>query len=128
MKLKSLHHIAVICSDYERSKRFYTGVLGFRVAAEHYRADRRSYKTDLVLDGVCTVELFSFPDPPTRLSYPEAAGLRHIAFAVDDVAAAAADLEAAGIGHEPVRVDEYTGRRFFFFSDPDNLPIEIYEA
>lgn len=128
MKLESLHHVAIICSDYGRSKRFYTELLGFRVVAENYRAERKSYKTDLVRDGICRIELFSFPDPPARLSYPEAAGLRHLAFAVADIDKAVAELDAAVVEHEAVRVDEYTSKRFVFFSDPDGLPIELYEA
>lgn len=126
--LKRIHHAAIICSDYARSRRFYTHVLGLTVLAEHYREARHSYKLDLGLpDGSC-IELFSFPDPPPRLSYPEARGLRHLAFEVDDVAACKARLEAEGIAVEPVRIDEYTGRRFVFFADPDGLPLELYEA
>lgn len=128
LQLKAIHHIAVICSDYERSKRFYTDLLGFTVVAEHYRAARDSWKLDLALNGTYTIELFSFPDPPPRVSSPEARGLRHLAFAVNDVHAAAAHLAANGVTCEPVRTDEFTGKQFTFFSDPDGLPLEFYEA
>ena len=127
MKLSRIHHVAVICSDYERSLAFYTKTLGLRLVAEHYRAERQSYKADLALGDEYAVELFSFPSPPKRITNPEAAGLRHLAFAASDLDAALRDLDEAGIPHESVRVDEYTGRRFFFLRDPDDLPIEIYE-
>lgn len=126
--LRRIHHAAVICSDYEVSKRFYTEVLGLRVVAEHYREQRRSFKLDLALPDGGQVELFSFPDAPVRPSYPEARGLRHLAFEVDDVAQCKAVLESRGVAVEPVRTDEYTGRRFVFFADPDGLPLELYEA
>ena len=128
MHLRRIHHAAIICSDYQVSKRFYTESLGLRVVAEHYRAERRSYKLDLALPDGSQVELFSFPAPPPRPSRPEARGLRHLAFEVDDVAACKAELEARGIAVEAIRVDEYTGRRFTFFADPDGLPLELYEA
>lgn len=127
LQLKRLHHAAIICGDYAVSRRFYTEVLGLRVVAEHYRAARRSHKLDLALPDGSQLELFSFPDAPPRPSYPEARGLRHLAFAVDDVAAAKARLESLGVAVEDVRVDEYTGRRFVFFADPDGLPLELYE-
>ncbi|MBR1889413.1 MAG: VOC family protein [Alloprevotella sp.] len=127
MDLKGLHHIAIICSDYAKSLDFYTRILGFNVIGEHYRADRQSYKTDLAMHGEYLIELFSFPTPPPRLSYPEACGLRHLAFCVSDLEQAIAHLSAHGIAHQPVRTDEYTGRRFLFFADPDGLPIELYE-
>ncbi len=126
--LQGIHHAAIICSDYERSRRFYTECLGLRVLAEHYREARRSYKLDLLLPDGAQVELFSFPDAPPRPSYPEAQGLRHLAFKVDDVAAWKARLESAGVPVEPLRTDEYTGRRFTFFADPDGLPLELYEG
>jgi glyoxylase I family protein len=125
--LKGIHHIAVICSDYERSKRFYTDVLGFTIKQEVYREERRSYKLDLCLLGTYMIELFSFPDPAPRPSNPEAAGLRHLAFRVENIEQAVAYLKEKGIEAEPVRVDEYTGRRFTFFRDPDQLPLELYE-
>lgn len=128
MELRRIHHVAIIASDYARSKVFYTEVLGLRVLAEHYRAERRSYKLDLALPDGAQLELFSFPDPPARPSRPEACGLRHLAFAVDDVAAALAELRRRGVSVEETRIDEFTGRRFGFFFDPDDLPIELYEA
>ncbi|MFD1144709.1 VOC family protein [Larkinella insperata] len=127
LKLNHIHHIAIICSDYERSKHFYTEILGLEIMQEIYRAARDSYKLDLALNGQYVIELFSFPDPPARPSRPEALGLRHLAFAVEDVEKAKAALEAAGVEVEPIRVDEHTGRRFTFFSDPDGLPLEFYE-
>ncbi len=126
--LLRIHHAAIICGDYEVSKRFYTEVLGLKILAENYRAERRSWKLDLALPDGSQVELFSFPDRPPRPSYPEARGLRHLAFEVADVAQWKADLEAKGVKVEPLRVDEYTGRRFTFFADPDDLPLELYEA
>ncbi|HEY5781081.1 MAG TPA: VOC family protein [Lysobacter sp.] len=128
MQLRRVHHVAIICSDYARSKHFYTQVLGLRVLAEAYRGARDSYKLDLALPDGTQLELFSFPSPPPRPSYPEACGLRHLAFEVDDVAAAAERLKGQGIEAEPLRVDEFTGRRFTFFADPDGLPIELYEV
>lgn len=127
MHLSSIHHVALICSDYPRSKRFYTQVLGLRVLAEVYREARDSYKLDLALPDGSQLELFSFPDPPPRPSYPEACGLRHLAFAVADIDACVAELKAQAIAVEDVRIDEYTGRRYTFFADPDGLPIEFYE-
>ncbi|WP_417291229.1 VOC family protein [Corallibacter sp.] len=127
MKIERLHHIAIICSDYEKSKRFYTEVLGFEISHEVYRAERDSYKLDLSLNGVYLIELFSFPNPPQRVSRPEATGLRHISFGVKDVDGTRDFLASRGVDSEPVRIDEFTGKRFTFFSDPDNLPIEIYE-
>lgn len=127
LNLSQIHHIAIICSDYPASKRFYTEILGLRVLQEIYRAERDSYKLDLQLNGQYVIELFSFPDPPRRPSRPEAVGLRHLAFAVADVAEAKATLEQQGIAVEPVRVDAHTNRKFTFFSDPDGLPLELYE-
>jgi glyoxylase I family protein len=126
--LRRIHHVAIICSDYEASRRFYVETLGLAVVAENWRAERRSWKLDLALPDGGQVELFSFEDRPPRPSYPEARGLRHLAFEVDDVAACKARLEAQGVAVEAIRVDEYTGRRFTFFADPDALPLEIYEA
>lgn len=127
LQLNRVHHIAIICSDYRQSLDFYTHVLGFRVIAEHYRAERQSYKTDLALGDDYLIELFSFPSPPARVSRPEAAGLRHLAFEVNDIDDAAKELDAQGIVHENIRTDEYTGKNFLFFADPDGLPIELYE-
>lgn len=128
INLKKVHHIAIICSDYQRSLEFYTQVLGFHVIAEHYRTERQSYKTDLALGDDYIIELFSFPSPPPRVTRPEATGLRHLAFEVDDVAKAAMELDKLDVLHEAIRIDEYTNRRFFFFQDPDGLPIELYEG
>ncbi|WP_373740116.1 VOC family protein [Neisseria sp.] len=122
-----LHHIALICSNYATSKDFYTRILGLTVLAEHYRAERQSYKLDLGIGSHYVLELFSFPDPPPRPSRPEACGLRHLAFAVDDVAAQRERLTALGVACENIRTDEYTGKTFFFFPDPDGLPIEFYQ-
>ncbi|AME07102.1 VOC family protein [Bacillus siamensis] len=126
--LKSIHHIAIICSDYEKSKAFYTETLGFGIIKETYRKERGSYKLDLALDGTYVIELFSFPDPPERPTRPEAAGLRHLAFTVNDLEAAVRELKEKGIDTEPVRTDPLTGKRFTFFFDPDKLPLELYEA
>ena len=128
MQLQRIHHAAISCSDYERSRRFYVEVLGLTVVAENYRAARQSWKLDLALPDGAQIELFSFPGAPPRPSYPEAQGLRHLAFAVDDVARCKAELEAQGIVVEPVRIDEYTGRAFVFFADPDGLPLELYQS
>ncbi len=122
-----LHHVAVICADYARSKDFYTRVLGLGIIAETYRAERGSWKLDLALADGTQIELFSFPDPPPRPSRPEAQGLRHLAFAVRDLDAAIAELIAFGVAVEAVRVDALTGRSFTFFADPDGLPLELYE-
>jgi glyoxylase I family protein len=124
--LRSIHHIAVICSDYPRSRAFYSETLALPIVREVYREARRSWKCDLQISPGVQLELFSFPAPPPRPSRPEAQGLRHLAFAVDDIDASIATLLARGVPCEPVRVDEYTGRRFTFFADPDDLPIELY--
>ena len=124
--MHAIHHIAIIGSDYARSRRFYVDILGFAVLNEVYRAERDSWKCDLAV-GDAQIELFSFPNPPPRPSRPEACGLRHLAFAVSDLDAEVARLESHGVVCEPVRVDEYTDRRFTFFADPDGLPLELYE-
>ncbi|QDE39963.1 VOC family protein [Luteibacter pinisoli] len=126
--LKAIHHVAIICSDYPRSKAFYTEVLGLSVVHEVYRAARDSWKLDLEVSPGVQIELFSFPSPPPRVSRPEAQGLRHIAFAVDDIDAAVARVSSHGVACEPIRVDEYTSKRFTFFADPDDQPIELYET
>ena len=126
--LKRIHHVAIICSDYPRSKHFYTEILGLQVIAEHYRQTRQSYKLDLALTDGSQIELFSFPNAPARPSYPEAQGLRHLAFEVEDIAQVKARLEQQGIHVEPIRIDPYTQRYFTFFSDPDGLPLELYQT
>lgn len=126
--LNGFHHVAIICADYSRSKHFYTEVLGFDVIDEHYRAERDSYKLDLMLPDGSQIELFSFPHPPSRPSRPEAQGLRHLAFKVASVEASRHALLEKNIDVEPIRVDEYTGRKFTFFNDPDGLPLELYEV
>lgn len=128
LQLQGVHHVAVIASDYARSKHFYVEVLGLRVLAENYRSARDSWKLDLALPDGSQIELFSFPNPPPRPSRPEACGLRHLCFAVADVERAKQQLEAQGLAVEAVRVDEYTGKRFTFFADPDGLPLEIYQS
>ncbi|HGF7365201.1 TPA: VOC family protein [Vibrio cholerae] len=126
--LKRIHHAAIICSNYSRSKAFYTEILGLRVVAENYRAARDSYKLDLALPDGSQIELFSFPNAPERPSFPEAQGLRHLAFVVDDVAEIKAQLEQQGVSVESIRIDEYTGKAYTFFADPDGLPLELYQA
>ena len=128
MNIERLHHIAIICSDYERSKQFYTDILGFKIDNETYRTERNSFKLDLSLNGEYLIELFSFPNPPQRPSRPEATGLRHISFGVKDLENEIKFLSSKNITTEPIRMDEFTNRKFTFFSDPDNLPIEIYEV
>jgi glyoxylase I family protein len=125
--LTKIHHIAIIASDYQKSKAFYTEVLGLTVLREIYREARQSYKLDLALNGEYVIELFSFPHPPTRPSRPEATGLRHLAFEVADLDATIKELTAHGVVVEPIRVDEFTRKRFTFIADPDDLPIEFYE-
>ena len=127
IKLNAVHHIAIICSDYQVSKRFYTEILGFTVHGEYYREQRNSYKLDLKIGERYWIELFSFPSPPARTSRPEACGLRHLAFEVSDLDEAIKWLNKNDVPTEPVRVDEYTGKRFTFFADPDDLPLELYE-
>lgn len=126
MRLNKIHHIAIIASNYEVSKKFYTEILGLEVIREVYRKERDSYKLDLKL-GDSEIELFSFPNAPVRPSYPEARGLRHLAFEVDNLDEAIAELNLHGIECEPIRIDEFTGKRFTFFEDPDKLPLELYE-
>ncbi|MCB4806622.1 VOC family protein [Tamlana sp. 62-3] len=128
MKIKHVHHIAIICSNYEISKKFYTETLGLKIKNEVYREPRNSYKLDLAINNDYIIELFSFPNPPKRPSRPEAVGLRHIAFAVENIENEKNYLESQNIPVEPIRIDEFTGKKFTFFSDPDNLPIEIYEV
>ncbi|MGD9210392.1 MAG: VOC family protein [Desulfobacteraceae bacterium] len=126
--INGIHHVAIICSDYEKSKHFYTSILGLKIVAENYRKERNSYKLDLKLTDGTQVELFSFPDAPNRQSYPEAKGLRHLAFAVSSIEEFSTHLLSYGIKVEPIRTDEYTGKKFTFFRDPDDLPLELYES
>ncbi|WP_332737812.1 VOC family protein [Flavihumibacter sp.] len=122
-----MHHIAIIAGDYERSKKFYTEILGLHIIAEDYREERDSWKLDLALNGQYIIELFSFPGAPARPSRPEAIGLRHLAFSVTDLEQEVASLSSKGVSCEAIRTDPYTGKRFTFFSDPDGLPLELYE-
>lgn len=124
--MRAIHHIAVICSDYARSRAFYSDILQLPLIREVWRAERQSWKCDLDA-GNAQIELFSFPNPPARTSRPEACGLRHLAFTVANIDAEVARLDAAGVACEPIRIDEYTGQRFTFFTDPDGLPLELYE-
>jgi len=127
LKLNRVHHIAIICSDYQRSKHFYSEILGLKILLEVYREERQSYKLDLEVGNQYQIELFSFPEPPARPSRPEAAGLRHLAFEVDDIDEVVNSLQSSGVITEPIRIDEFTGKRFTFFADPDGLPLELYE-
>lgn len=126
--LQHIHHIAIICSDYAKSKAFYTEVLGLKILKETYREERKSYKLDLALNGTYCIELFSFPNAPNRVSRPEAQGLRHLAFSVKDIEVAIKELQSKGVTTEAIRIDEITGKRFTFFEDPDQLPLELYEV
>ena len=127
MKFNKIHHVAIICSDYIKSKKFYTEILGFEIEKETYREERNSYKLDLKINGVYQIELFSFPNAPERVNYPEARGLRHLAFEVDDINETVKELAKKGVVTEKIRIDEVTGKKFTFFNDPDKLPLEIYE-
>jgi glyoxylase I family protein len=127
ININKVHHIAIICSDYTKSKQFYTAVLGLTIIQEIYREERDSYKLDLALNGNYIIELFSFPNPPKRPSRPEATGLRHLAFEVTNLDETVAFLNSKNIESEPIRIDEMTGKRFTFIADPDELPIEFYE-
>ncbi len=127
MKIKGFHHIAIICSNYPKSKHFYVDILGFSILKETFRSDRQSYKLDLSIGGRDVIELFSFPNPPKRNNSPETCGLRHIAFAVDNIQDIITHLTNLGINVEAPRIDENTGQHFTFLKDPDGLPIEIYE-
>ncbi|MBD2776738.1 VOC family protein [Iningainema tapete] len=127
MKTTGIHHVAIICSNYELSKKFYVEVLGFSIIQETFREQRNSYKLDLRVGDIHQIELFSFPNPPQRVNSPEACGLRHLAFVVDDIEQTVMDLKSKGVEVEDIRIDEITGKRFTFFKDPDALPLEIYE-
>lgn len=127
LEINKIHHIAIICNNYEKSKEFYTSTLGLEIKNEVYRAERKSFKLDLTLNGEYVLELFSFPNPPKRPSRPESTGLRHLAFEVNNIENAVKELEKKGVEVEPIRIDEYTQKKFTFFADPDDLPLEIYE-
>ena len=127
MNIESIHHVAILTDDYEKSKHFYTAVLGFTIIKETYREDRASYKLDLAVNGVYQVELFSFPEYKERVSFPEAKGLRHLAFAVQDLESAVKELTEKGIDVQGIRTDELTNKRFCFFNDPNGQPLELYE-
>lgn len=127
LNIKKIHHVAIIVSDYEKSKNFYTNILGFKILKETYREERKSYKLDLKINEVYQIELFSFPNPPKRVNNPEARGLRHLAFEVDDIEDERKKLLSYNIECEEIRTDEITGKKFTFFKDPDGLPLELYE-
>ena len=127
MKTTGIHHVAIICSDYEKSKQFYVEILGFSILKETFRKERNSYKLDLRVGNNDQIELFSFPNPPRRVNNPEACGLRHLAFAVENLEEMVSNLKSQGVVVEEIRLDEITGKRFTFIKDPDDLPLEIYE-
>jgi glyoxylase I family protein len=128
MKIKKIHHIAIICSHYDRSKKFYVEILGFSIIQETYRSERNSYKLDLQVGENCQIELFSFPNPPSRVNQPESCGLRHLAFEVENIEETVLYLKSHNIQVEDIRIDEITDKKFTFFPDPDGLPLEIYES
>ena len=127
MRLSSIHHIAIIVSDYAAAKDFYVNKLGFQVIRENYRPERRDWKLDLRISDTVGLEIFAEENPPKRVNRPEACGLRHLAFQVEDVEAAVGELAELGIPCEPVRTDTYTGKKMTFFFDPDGLPLELHE-
>ena len=127
MKIKGIHHVAILTNDYERSKAFYTKVLGFVIVKETYREERKSYKLDLAINGQYQVELFSFPEYKERASFPEQKGLRHLAFSVDNIEQSVAELITKGVEVQGIRVDEITNKKFCFFYDPNGQPLELYE-
>ncbi len=127
LQINHIHHVAIICSDYQKSKRFYTEILGFKILREVYRAERESFKLDLLINENYQIELFSFPNPPARPSRPEACGLRHLAFEVSNIFHIREELISLMIDCEEIRIDEFTNKAFFFINDPDGLPIEFYE-
>jgi glyoxylase I family protein len=127
MNIRGIHHVAILTDDYEKSKAFYTGVLGFKIVKETFRKERNSYKLDLAIAGIYQIELFSFPDYKERASFPEAKGLRHLAFAVEDIDSAVDELITQGVDVQAIRTDEITNKRFCFFYDPNGQPLELYE-
>lgn len=128
MQIKGIHHIAIICSNYEKSKKFYVEILNLSIIKETFRQERNSYKLDLSIGSGAAIELFSFPNPPKRVNSPEACGLRHLAFKVDDIDKSVDYLKSKGVEVENIRTDDITGKRFTFFKDPDDLPLELYEV
>ncbi|WP_252229030.1 VOC family protein [Clostridium sp. ZBS15] len=126
MNLNTIHHIAIIVSDYEKSKDFYVNKLGFNIIRENYRPDRGDYKLDLKF-GDCELEIFGMHNSPKRVSGPEACGLRHLAFKVECIEDIISELNEKGIETEPIRIDEFTNKKMTFFSDPDGLPLELHE-
>ena len=127
MNIKGIHHVAILTNEYERSKAFYTKVLGFVIVKETYREERKSYKLDLAINGQYQVELFSFPEYKERASFPEQKGLRHLAFSVDNIEQSVAELITKGVEVQGIRVDEITNKKFCFFYDPNGQPLELYE-
>lgn len=127
MNLSQIHHIAIIVSDYEASKDFYVNKLGFQIVRENYRPERNDWKLDLKVNETTELEIFGVKNPPARVTRPEAAGLRHLAFFTDNIEKTVAELKEKGIVTEPIRVDEFSGEKFTFFADPDGLPIELHE-
>jgi len=127
MQIKRIHHVAILAGDYEKSKHFYTKILGFTIIAENFRAEKKSFKLDLAINDIYQIELFSFPDFKERQSFPEAKGLRHLAFAVDNLDEAVNELILKNVILEEIRTDELTNKRFCFFYDPNGQPLELYE-
>lgn len=128
MTIKGIHHVAILTDNYETSKVFYTDILGFKILSETYRAERNSYKLDLEINGQYQIELFSFPEFKERASFPEQKGLRHLAFAVENIEASVAELVSKEIAVQEIRIDELTGKKFCFFYDPNGQPLELYEV
>src|SRR5690242_16055331 len=127
MNIKRIHHVAILTDDYQKSKEFYTNVLGFTILTETYREERNSYKLDLTINGLYQIELFSFPEFKERQSFPEAKGLRHLAFAVENIEESVNELLEKNVNVEGIRVDELTNKKFCFFYDPNGQPLELYE-
>lgn len=127
MNIKRIHHVAILTDYFEKSKKFYTEILGFKIVAETYRKQRKSFKLDLAINGEYQIELFSFPEFRERQSFPEAKGLRHLAFAVDNLDEAVNELISKKVILEEIRMDELTNKRFCFFYDPNGQPLELYE-
>ena len=127
MELSEIHHVAIIVSNYSVSRDFYVNKLKFPVIRENYREDKEDWKLDLRVNATTELEIFAPKNPPARLSYPEACGLRHLAFNTEDIEKTVEELNLLGIDCEPIRLDTFTGRKMTFFSDPDGLPLELHE-